>query len=124
MILEYISLVLNFVLGSGIVGVVVFYGSKRRKANAEASSAEGDVRGQEFSIQREQIEFLSGQLQEAWGEVEKMQGLINDKRTQIVDWISQTKHLEIELLEQQGRLRRAELSACHRVECLQRFIND
>lgn len=122
--MEYISLILNFALGSGLLGVMVFYSSKRREANAQASGAEGEVRNQEFAIQRQQIEFLSTQLHEAWGEVEKMQGVINDKRTQIVGWISQTKQLEIELLEQQSKLRQAQLKACYREECIERITNN
>lgn len=38
--MELISLILNFVLGSGIIGLLIFYRSKKRKASAEATGAE------------------------------------------------------------------------------------
>lgn len=38
--MELFSLILNLVLGSGIVGTFIFYTSKRRKAEAEADGAE------------------------------------------------------------------------------------
>ncbi len=119
--MEIISLVLNFLLSSGIVGVLIFYSSKKRKAAAEASSAELGAREQEFAIQRENIEFLSSQLQEAWSEVEKLQGLINTKRGNIIALITKTKQLEIDIIESQSAERRAEMAACHRVECMERI---
>ncbi len=121
--MELFSLILNFLLGSGVVGILIFYSSKRRTASAEASSAESGAKGQELSIQRQNIEFLSSQLQEAWSEVEKFQTLLNTKRDQIVRLIAQTKQLEIELIESHSELRRAELSICQRVECPQRLTN-
>ncbi len=123
-VMEIVSLLLNFILGSGMLGVLVFYSSKRRKAQAEASSAEVDARGQELSIQRENIEFLASQLQEAWAEVEKLQTLLNSKRDQIVSLIAQTKKLEIELIECHSSMRRAELASCSRVECPRRIITE
>lgn len=118
--MEILSLILNFVLGSGIVGVVVFYSSQRRKADAEASSAEFEVKGKEFSIQKVNIEFLSSQLQEAWSEVEKMQEIINSKRDQILSLMTQTKRLEIELLEHSSARRRAEILLCAATQCEKR----
>lgn len=38
--MELISLILNFVLGSGIIGLLIFYRSKKRKASAEATNSE------------------------------------------------------------------------------------
>lgn len=115
--MEIISIILNFVLGSGIVGMLIFYSSKRRKAAAEATVAEiGSVREQ-HAIEREGIAFLSCQLQEAWSEVEKLQNIINTKRDQIIDLIRQTKQLEIDLIEQNASRRRAEITACARDNC-------
>lgn len=118
--MELLSLILNFVLSSGLVGLLIFYTSKRRKAAAEASSAETEVKGQEFSIQKTNIEFLSSQLQEAWAEVEKMQQIINGKRDNILLLMTQTKQLEIELLEHKTARRRAEIYTCYKSECVQR----
>ncbi|MEG2495537.1 MAG: hypothetical protein RSB32_07555 [Mucinivorans sp.] len=38
--MEIVSPILNFILGSGIVGLLIFYRSKKRKAAAEAHGAE------------------------------------------------------------------------------------
>ena len=38
--METLSLILNFVLASGLVGTILFFRSKRRTASAEADSAE------------------------------------------------------------------------------------
>ncbi len=118
--MEIISIILNFVLSTGIVGVLIFYSSKRRQAEAEAASAESEVKVQEFSIQKVNIEFLSSQLQEAWTEVEKMQQIINSKREQIIELIKQTKQLEIELIESQNARHKAEIYTCFKSECSHR----
>lgn len=120
--MELFSLILNFVLSSGILGLLLFYSSKRRKAAAEAFSAENDAKGQEFSIQKINIEFLSSQLQEAWAEVEKMQQIINGKRDNILSLMSQTKQLEIELLEHKTARKRSEIYRCYRTECVDRDV--
>ena len=58
--MEYISLILNFLIGSGVVSVLMFYRSKQRKENAQAALAENDViksfaqEWQEIAQQREQ----------------------------------------------------------------------
>lgn len=115
------STALNLILGSGVVGLLLFYNSKRRRESAIASSAEISTRSDEFSIHRQSIEFLSTQLQEAWSEVEKLQNIINDKRDEILSLMRQTKELEVELIEQMSRLHMAELAACQRVECSERI---
>lgn len=119
--MELVSLVLNFILGSGLVGLLIFYTSKRRKEAAEASSAEIETRSDEFNLHRQSIEFLSSQLSEAWGEVEKLQTIINAKRDELVALMRQTKELEFDLIEQISLRRRAELAACARSECPERL---
>lgn len=121
--MELFSLILNFLLGSGVIGVAIFYSSKRRKAAAEASCAELGAKEQEFSLQKDNIEFLSSQLQESWAEIEKLQSTLNSQRDQIVELISKIKQLEIELIENHSLCRRAELSSCKRLECPDRIKN-
>lgn len=121
--MELISLILNFILSGSTIGMVIFYTSKKRKAAAEATEAELGTVGQEFNIQKQNIEFLSSQLQDAWKEVEKLQGLLNDSRNQIVELIAKTKQTEIELLEAQTKRRKAEVLACHNTDCAQRINN-
>ncbi len=115
--MELVSLILNFILGSGLLGAMIFYAAKKRKATAEAATAENNARESEFSIQKENIEFLASQLGEAWKEVEKMQALINNKRDQIINLITQTKHLEIELIEARNATKKAEMNSCLNLEC-------
>lgn len=119
--MELLSLILNLALGGGVVGILIFYGSKRRKEAAEASSAEIESKTDEFALHKQSIEFLSSQLNEAWSEVEKLQNIINTKRDEILSLMRQTKELEIELIEQISLRRRAELNACARVECIERI---
>lgn len=119
--MDIFSTILNLILGSGVVGLLLFYNSKRRRESAIASSAEISTRSEEFSLHRQSIEFLSSQLQEAWGEVEKLQNIINDKRDEILSLMRQTKELEVELIEQMSSRRMAELAACQRAECPKRI---
>lgn len=108
--IELISIVLNLVLGSSLI---LFYSSNRRKQAAEASTAEVGARRGEFDINRQQIEFLSHQLNEAYAEIDKMQDIINEKRNEIIELIRITKRLEVELINGE-RLR------CLRSVCAER----
>lgn len=101
--IELISLILNLILGSSLI---LFYSSNRRKQAAEAASAEIGVRQSEFEINRQQIEFLSHQLNEAYSEIDKMQDIINEKRNQIIELIRQTKSLEINLINKENMHKR------------------
>ncbi len=119
--MEIVSIILNFLLGSGIAGMLIFYSAKRREAAAQASSAENNARDGEFTIQRENIEFLSTRLSEAWAEVEKMQELLNCKRDEIITLIAQAERQEIELIEVHSARKKAELRTCFREECRARI---
>ena len=39
-LMEILSIIINFILASGLVGTVLFFRSKKRKESAEADSAE------------------------------------------------------------------------------------
>lgn len=119
--MEWLSLLLNLLLGGGVVGVLLFYGSRRRKERAEATKVEISSRGDELEVHRQNIEFLSDQLHEAWGEVDKLQTMVNDKRDEILTLIRQTKELEIELIEQIALRRRTQLSVCLHQTCAERI---
>lgn len=112
--IEIISLLLNLVLGSTLI---LFYSSNKRKQAAEASTAEIGVRQSEFDINRQQIEFLSHQLSEAYVEIDKMQDIINEKRCQIIELIRQAKQLEIDLITEENIRKR---QACFRNSCTER----
>lgn len=114
---EIISSVLNLLLGSGLAGVLLFYRSKQRKESAEATQAEMGNRQVEFDIHRQSIEFLSGQLSEAYAEVSKLQDIVSDKRDDIIELIRQTKQLEIDIIERENLIRRAAIVACYKKDC-------
>lgn len=119
--MEWLSLLLNLLLGGGMVGVLLFYGARRRKERAEAAKVEISSRGDEMEVHRQNIDFLSDQLHEAWAEVEKLQTIVNAKRDEILNLIRTTKELEIELIEQIALRRRVQLSACAKAECSDRI---
>ncbi|MFI3286973.1 MAG: hypothetical protein R3Y61_00690 [Rikenellaceae bacterium] len=119
--MELISLILNLVLSSGTIGTIIFFTSQKRKANAEATSAEFSAKEQEFTIQKENIEFLSLRLQNSWAEVEKIQGLLNGSRNQIIELVAKTKKLEIELIESETKRKKAELLICQKGDCKERL---
>lgn len=61
--METLSLILNFVLASGLAGTILFFRSKRRKASAEADSAELENTEKIVAIQSEQITRLDGRVE-------------------------------------------------------------
>jgi len=115
--MEIISLILNFILASGLFGTLIFYKSKRRKEAAEATGVEIENMHNEFGVHRQSVEFLSHQLAEAYGEIDKMQDIINRNREHILELIRQTKLLEINLINEEGKRRQAEIFACRRSSC-------
>lgn len=60
--METISLILNLLLTSGLIGTFIFFKSKKRKESAEADSAELKNTEQVVSIQSEQISRLDGRV--------------------------------------------------------------
>lgn len=117
--IEIVSLILNLLLGSGLI---LFYSQHKRKQAAEASSAELDVRRNEFDIHRQSVEFLSRQLSEAYTEIDRMQDIINDKRLQILDMLRRTNQLEIDLLNQETIRKKLKMSTCRRADCAEREV--
>lgn len=107
--LELVSLVLNFLLSSGLIATLLFYNSHRRKIAAEASNEELNVRKSALSIEHQSIEFLHNQLCDAYIEIDKMQDIINQKRDEIISLIRATKELEIALIETQQQLRKNQI---------------
>lgn len=122
--MEIVSVILNFVLATGLMGTLIFYRSKARKESAEADRAELENRQTEFGLQRESVQFLGRQIQEAYAEVDKLQDIINRKRDQIIELISQCKRLEIDLIMADNRRCKAEMLACHNQNCAVREVGE
>lgn len=96
---DIISLIINLLLGSGLIGTFIFYRSKRRVEAAQARSAELGVRRESAEFERSSVVFLQGQLSDAYVEIDKMQEIINAKREEIIELIRRTKDLEVALIE-------------------------
>ncbi len=96
--MEIISLILNFILSSGLIATLVFYKVKRRSQIAEVVAKETGNRQDTISIEQQSVAFLKTQLSDAYREIDKMQEIINQNREQILLLIRQTQELEINLI--------------------------
>lgn len=81
--MEILSLVLNFVLASGLVGTFLFFKSKKRKESAEADSAELENTEKIVAIQSEQITRLDGRVEKLEDKVDKLEVIIENKDVEI-----------------------------------------
>ena len=82
-IMEILSIIINFILASGLVGTVLFFRSKKRKESAEADSAELKNTEQIVSIQSEQISRLDGRVNKLEHKVGKLEIIIEHKDSEI-----------------------------------------
>ncbi|MEG1665240.1 MAG: hypothetical protein RSC07_03775 [Mucinivorans sp.] len=118
--METLSIILNFILGSGLLGTLLFWRSRHRQEQAQAGSAEISNRQKEFELQSQALEFLQKQLSEAYTELDKMQQIINEKREQLRQIIQGAKQLEMDLLESQSKLQKSRVFSCSLMECAHR----
>ena len=77
--METVSIILNFILGTGLAGTFLFFKSKRRKEKAAADSAEIENLHQVIRIQSEQLNRLDGRLDKLETKVERMDEVIERK---------------------------------------------
>ena len=111
--IEEISMLVNLVMGSGIIGMLIFYRSKKRKEKAEAAKAETS---NEIMIAAE------------WKEVaekrEKQIDLKDAKIEELYVSINQWRDRNNELSAENHALRLEQLSAkymtCNRRQCSER----
>ena len=83
MSMETLSLILNFLLASGLIGTLIFFKPKKRKELAEANSAELKNTEQIVSIQSEQISRLDGRVNKLEHKVGKLEIIIEHKDSEI-----------------------------------------
>ena len=107
--METLSLILNFILSSGLIATLVFYKIQRRDKIAEVVAKETENRQDSISIEQQSVAFLKSQLSDAYREIDKMQEIINQNREQILLLIRQTQELEINLIATQSAQRRENL---------------
>ena len=106
--------ILSLILGSGIIGLLLFYRSRRRKSNAEADVSEFDAKVM-------QIKHFSQQLKEAYEEIDKMQDVIDRTRGQLFELGKSFSELRLEFLQEQERRFVAEFHECRRTNCKDRI---
>lgn len=111
--MDYLNIILNFLLGSGIVSVLFFYRSKRRKENAEAVVVE-------LGAFTAQINHLSKQLKESFAEIDLMQDIIDKKRQKIIELSRKLTELELRAMEEERKRRTVECKICNNSECTER----
>jgi len=81
--LEIISLVLNLLLASGLLGTFLFFRSKRRQAKAEADNSEIVNTEKIVHLQAEQIDRLDARVEKLEQKVDKLEQIIRGKDAEI-----------------------------------------
>lgn len=81
--METISIILNFLLASGLVGTLLFFRAKRRQEVAQADSAEISNTEQVVKIQAEHITRLDGRVEKLEEKVDKLEVIIDRKDSEI-----------------------------------------
>lgn len=81
--METVSIILNFLLASGLAGTLLFFRSKRRKEEAEADAAEIDNTEKIVAIQSEHITRLDGRVEKLEEKVDKLEIIIEHKDVEI-----------------------------------------
>ena len=97
-----ISIILNFLLASGLAGTLVFFNSKRRRERAAADSAELENTEKVVAIQSEQITRLDSRVEKLEEKVDKLEIIIEHK-----DVAVSYTHLDVYKRQMQERARKA-----------------
>lgn len=81
--IQIISLVLNFILASGLTGTIIFFKPKKRKENAEAAHSELMNTEQIVTLQSHQIKRLDGRVETLEKKVDKLSIIIESKDVEL-----------------------------------------
>lgn len=81
--METLSIILNFILASGLAGTILFFNAKKRKENAAADSVELENTEKVVAIQSEQITRLDGRVEKLEEKVDKLEIIIEHKDVEI-----------------------------------------
>ena len=81
--METLSIILNFILASGLAGTILFFNAEKRKENAAADSAELANTEKVVAIQSEQITRLDGRVEKLEEKVGKLEIIIEHKDVEI-----------------------------------------
>ena len=77
--METLSIILNFILASGLAGTILFFNAKKRKENADELANTEKV----VAIQSEQITRLDGRVEKLEEKVGKLEIIIEHKDVEI-----------------------------------------
>ncbi len=81
--MELLSLILNFILGTGLAGTLLFFRPKRREAKAHADNAEIENTEKIIHLQSEHIGRLDGRVEKLEEKVDKLEIIIEKKDSEI-----------------------------------------
>ena len=81
--MEVISLILNFLLASGLLGTVIFFKSTKRTAQAEADHAEIENTDKIVLMQSQHIDRLDVRVAKLEDKVDKLEIIIEKKDSEI-----------------------------------------
>lgn len=112
--IEIINIVVNALLASGLISMMLFYRSKRRKHNTEADVGE-------FNAAVLQINHFSQQLKEAYEEIDRMQAIIDQKRNDLLEMSKKLSEMRLQLVQTEERVALAEYNRCNVAECVRRI---
>lgn len=125
--MELLSTILNFLIASGLVGTFIFYNSKKRKANAEASGAEISTQGNLVRQYEDFIDTLSQEnkdlkqeLQEARTEAREARKQETSERERVVATYKARSEALVELEILRGKYKLLEWNKCEILNCNKR----
>lgn len=101
--MEIASLILNFILGSGIISMLFFYRSKRRKADAEANTAE-------INNEHTEVERLEARLKVRDDKIDTMYIESRNKEKAYIELLK--KCYELELANKIAEIKRCDIRGC------------
>lgn len=112
--------VIDLLMGSGIVGMLLFYRLKQRRESAATLTAEAKAAEAELDVNKAQIEHLSRQLIDSLADNAKVQDIVSKQRDRIVQLMRQLGELELKLMEEERRRKQAERRVCFADNCAER----
>lgn len=125
--MEIATLICNLLLASGLIGTLVFYGSKKRKANAEATGAEVSAQGvllqqyEEFiNTITDEKKHLQVELTEARAEAREARKQEASERNRVVSAYKERSDALVELEILRGKHILAEWNKCEIANCSKR----
>ena len=109
--------ILNFILGTGLAGTLIFYVPKKRKEIAVAKSAELENMSKEGNVYETRIQFLLNQIdftQSQINELQKNLGTLRERATK----------LEVDLVHERMKSDHYHKHTCNVEDCKLRIIID